>query len=979
MIIRVETQARGGHRDSRGDTLLKQAETLGVPVGDGGLNAIEVTDVVFLGGAQLDSDNVAPWVPALIQDTVVQDARWDLANAGPAPQENARLVEVTPLPGVTDSVAETLLTAAAELGFSELEQAATGRQYLLRGEISDRHLRRLATGLFANEVVERFAVDATLPAPFVAVVDTSAPAETVAVRGLDAEGLMAVSRERRLALDGAEMAAVQAHFEAAGRDPTDLELEMLAQTWSEHCVHKTFKATIELRETDADGVVTEHTVASLFKDYIKAATREADKPWLRSVFVDNAGIIAFDDEFDIAFKVETHNHPSALEPFGGANTGVGGVIRDILGVSARPIACTDVLCFGPPSLSPDQLPEGVLHPRRIADGVTAGIEDYGNKMGIPTVNGAIVYDPGYTANPLVYCGCLGVLPTGSHRTTPQVGDLVVCIGGRTGRDGLRGATFSSMEMGVETSDIASTSVQIGHPIHEKQALEVLIEARDAGLYSAVTDCGAGGLSSSIGEMAAELGAVVNLERAQLKYAGLGPWEIWLSEAQERMVFAVSPSDWPAFLALCQRHGVPCMDLGHFTGDGRLVVQHEGTVVGDLDVHFLHDGIPNRTMQATWQAPKQRAVSAPCPNDLTDALLSILKMPDVRSKEDVIRTYDHEVQGGTVARPLVGPLADGPGDACVLIPLDVQEHRERTGKASEVTEGVALSVGLCPQIGKIDPETMAWYAVDEAVRNAVAVGADPDHLALLDNFCWGNPNLPDRLGSLTLAARGCYKAAVAYDAPFISGKDSLNNEYRDADGEKHAIPGTLLISAVAKVPDVRHTAESAARGPGQALIAVGVSRDGLGGSAYAQSQGLEGGFLPARSESPLELMRAVHRVIRDGLCSSCHDCSEGGLAAAIAEMSLAGRVGATVDLSRAPGAEGVVRNDALVFGEAPSRFLMAVSPEDVDRVLATLGQTPAAEIGRTTEGQTFTVNVGDETVIDTDVATLVRAFKGHLAS
>ncbi|HAN31053.1 MAG TPA: phosphoribosylformylglycinamidine synthase, partial [Myxococcales bacterium] len=666
------------------------------------------------------------------------------------------------------------------------------------------------------------------------------------------------------------------------------------------------------------------------------------------------------------------------EPFGGANTGVGGVIRDILGVSARPIACTDVLCFGPPSMPADQLGQGVLHPKRIADGVTAGIEDYGNKMGIPTVNGAIVYDPGYTANPLVYCGCLGILPSGSHRTDPRAGDLVVCIGGRTGRDGLRGATFSSMEMGVETSDIASTSVQVGHPIHEKQALEVLCEARDANLYTAVTDCGAGGLSSSIGEMAAELGAVVNLENAELKYAGLGPWEIWLSEAQERMVFAVDPSNWQEFKALCERHTVPCMALGHFTGEGRLVVKHHGTVVGDLDVHFLHDGIPQRTMQAQWTASIQEPINSRCPMDLTEDLLAILALPDVRSKEDVIRTYDHEVQGGTVTRPLVGPLADGPGDACVLIPLDVQEHRDRQGASSAPIQGVALSVGQCPQVGKIDPEVMAWFAVDEAVRNAVAVGADPTHLALLDNFCWGNPNLPDRLGGLTLAARGCYHAALAYEAPFISGKDSLNNEYRDAQGEKHAIPGTLLISAVAKVNDVTRTAESAFTGPGQTIIVVGRSQSGLGASAYAQVRGLRGGVLPSPTKDPLETMKAVHRVISSGLCRSCHDCSEGGIAAALAEMAIGARCGAEVDLSQAPGATDIERADSLVFGEGPTRFVMAVAPDELPAVMDALSEVDAAVVGSTTTTTQLIISTGaDKPRIEASVDELVAAFKGHL--
>ncbi|MGC8782613.1 MAG: AIR synthase related protein, partial [Anaerolineae bacterium] len=545
------------------------------------------------------------------------------------------------------------------------------------------------------------------------------------------------------------------------------------------------------------------------------------------------GIIAFDDRFDLAFKVETHNHPSALEPFGGANTGVGGVIRDVIGVSARPIANTDVLCFGPPDLPFAALPAGVLHPQRIADGVTAGIEDYGNKMGIPTVNGAIVYDEGYTANPLVFCGCLGLLPRGAHRNRPQKDDLIVVIGGRTGRDGLRGATFSSMEMDHATGQLAGTAVQIGHPIHEKQALEAVMQARDEGLYTAITDCGAGGLSSAVGEMAAALGAEVHLERAPLKYAGLRPWEIWLSEAQERMVLAAPPARWPRLREICERLDVEAVVLGRFTGDGRLILRYDGRIVGEMDADFLHNGIPRRRLRAVWQRPGQDCTAEtqrPGRDWTTDAgdptrrLLALLASPDIRSKEDVVRRYDHEVQGATVVKPFVGRANAGPGDAAVLdlrFAIGGSQASNVEGQTSEVQcQGVALAAGICPARNGMDPYVAAWAAVDEAIRNCVAVGADPDRIALLDNFCWGNPNLPDRLGGLVRSAWGCYDAAVAYGAPFISGKDSLNNEYTGADGRKHAIPGTLLISALGIVPDVSRTVTTALKAAGNRLYLVG---------------------------------------------------------------------------------------------------------------------------------------------------------------
>jgi len=791
MILRVEVTPIHPSDDPRGGEVVVQSRALGIHQ----LTEVQVADVFHLRCDGLGDDQIDTLVHTLLVDPVVQRAVWSAVEDQPATTPaGPRFVEVAPQPGVTDSVAESLLQAAHNLGFSGLTHASTGHRYALTGELDDAAIRRLATGLLANEVIHHWAVDEALPPAFAEDTVPEISVHHITVRGVDDAGLLEISTERRLSLDLNEMRAIQAHFEREGREPTDVELEMLAQTWSEHCVHKTFRARVELDDNGEHRVVD-----SMYETYIKAATKASGKTWLRSVFTDNAGIIAFDDHFDVAFKAETHNHPSALEPFGGANTGVGGVVRDVMGVSARPIATTDVLCFGPQDMDFAALPTGVLHPRRIAAGVIAGVGDYGNKMGIPTVNGAIVYDPGYTANPLVYVGCLGILPCGSHPTSPQPGDLVVSMGGRTGRDGLRGATFSSMEMSVETSEVAGTSVQIGHPIHEKTVLDAVMVARDEGLYNAITDCGAGGLSSAVGEMGSKLGAEVFLERVPLKYQGLQPWEVWLSEAQERMVLSVHPDHWPRLRKICEAHDVLATALGTFTGEGRMHIRHGDVLVADLDCHFLHEGIPQRQLKAVWRPVVVDEDPLDAPANLEDDLLGILAMPDVRSKEDVVRTYDHEVQGGTVVKPFVGVRQQGPGDASVLWPL---EAMERSAGASR--RGLALSVGINPQYGKLDPYAMAWAAVDEAIRNAVAVGADPHQIAILDNFCWGNPNLPDRLGGLVKCAEGCHDASIAYGAPFISGKDSLNNEYTGSDGEKHAIPGTLLISAVGIVPDIDAT-------------------------------------------------------------------------------------------------------------------------------------------------------------------------------
>lgn len=960
MIARVEITPLPDIFDARGAEVVHQARSIGLS----GFEAAGVTDLFFFGGDALTAADVDRLVRTLLLDPVVASATWSELPRSAAAFEG-HVIEVAPLPGTTDSQAESLLQAAQDLGVTALTEAATGRRVRLSGAHDATSLRRLAAGVLANEVVEAFVIDGEIEAPFVHGTPVDLTVETIALRGLDDAGLAALSKERRLSLNVEELRAIQAGYVAEERDPTDAELEMFAQTWSEHCVHKTFKAHITL---DEDGVTS--VVDSMFKTYIYAATKLADSPWLKSVFVDNAGIVGFVDGWDLAFKAETHNHPSALEPFGGSNTGVGGVIRDVLGVSARPIACTDVLCFGPPDTDPASLPEGVLHPRRIASGVVAGVGDYGNKMGIPTVNGAILYHRGYTANPLVYCGCVGLLPTDSHKKTPVIGDHVVTLGGRTGRDGLRGATFSSMEMDTNTSQIAGSSVQIGHAIHEKQVMEALLQARDEGLYTAVTDCGAGGLSSAVGEMAEHLGAVIHLERVPLKYSGLRPWEIWLSEAQERMVLAVSPDKWDRFTEVCARWGVEGTSLGHFSGDGRLKLLHGDVVVANLAMSALHEGIPQRRLSATWTTPTlvEPELGA---LDVGGELLALLATPDIRSKEDVVRTYDHEVQAGTVVKPFTGAYQSGPSDAAVLRPLEVV-----MATGSYAGRGVAISNGINPAYGAVDPYWMAWAAVDEAVRNAVCVGADPDQLALLDNFCWGNPNLPDRLGGLVRCARGCYDAAVAFHAPYISGKDSLNNEYADENGVRHAIPGTLLISALAIVPEVERTVTMDAKRAGDVVFVVGATNDELGGSALYGRHGQIGANVPKVPDNAAQVARRMHAAITAGLVSAAHDASEGGLAVALAEVALAGDLGLDVDLAAAPGAAALSAVKA-AFSESTTRYVVTTSAANAAAFAELLADLPVARIGAVTAARSLVLRHGDAAVASVGVDALTAAWRGHV--
>lgn len=954
--------------DPRSASLLADAHALGFEQ----LKLITCQDIYFLEG-QLSPEECRQLALELLTDPVTQTADWyEFPGAVPYPSTAPRtnlepanqLVEVTLRPGVTDPVAAQLARAAHELGFDGVHRAATGSRFLLEG-LDREQAGELARRLLANPTIQHWTMDAIAPS-FPQEAASSGEVETIHLRGLSDSEFLAVSGSRRAALDLAEMKAIHAYFQSEGRDPTDVEFEAIAQTWSEHCGHKTFKAKITLVSSLPleEGWRGEGEIDSLLKTYLKSATDKIAAPWVRSAFVDNAGIIDFDDEFEVSFKVETHNHPSAIEPFGGANTGVGGVIRDVLGVSAKPIANTDVLCFGPQSVRFSALPEGVLHPRRILSGVVAGVQDYGNKMGIPTVNGALWFDPGYTANPLVFCGTVGLAPKGLHVRAPRRGNRVILLGGRTGRDGLRGATFSSMTMDAQTGEVSGASVQIGDPITEKGLVDILLPARDRGLYTAITDCGAGGLSSAVGEMASSIGADVDLAHVHLKYPGLTPWEIWLSEAQERMVVAVPPENIPALQELCDTFNTELTDIGEFTGSGRLVVRYDNKVVLDLANEFLHEGIPQRQLIAIFStlSPSlpRRDGGGFGGGSLAETLLKLLSHPNIASKAPIIHLYDHEVQGGTVVKPLAGLEADAPSDAAVVKPIGT------TGKT-----GIVLSNGLNPEYGKRDAYHMALAVLDEAIRNAVAVGADPAHIAVLDNFCWGDPLRPETLGSLVEAARGCHDGALLFDTPFISGKDSLNNEYLGADGQRHAIPPTLLISAIGLIPDIAKAVTMDLKTAGNLLYLVGEFAPVFGGSHFELlAPDLSHDPVPTLATNTPKVYRTLHTCTKQGLIRSCHDLSEGGLAVSAAEMCIGGRLGLDLDL----GPRDPVRG---LFGETTGCLLVEVEPDKAEAFEALFAGLPVVRLGTVTDAPTLSIRTNTELQIAIPITALVTAWNTPL--
>jgi phosphoribosylformylglycinamidine synthase II len=704
--------------------------------------------------------------------------------------------------------------------------------------------------------------------------------------------LVEISNEQGLGLNLAEMKQIQAHFKTKKRNPTDVELQILGQTWSEHCCHKTFKGKI-LIEGGKE-------VNSLFKTYIAKATKEIDPKWCISVFEDNAGIIKFDKGYAIAAKVETHNHPSAVEPFGGAATGVGGVIRDILGVWADPIACTDVLGFGPLNYDYAKLPAGMKHPKYIYMGVTAGIGSYGNNMGIPTVNGAIYFDESYTGNVVVYCGCIGLLPLKKYKKEAKVGHYIVLAGGKTGRDGIHGVTFASAELTEKSEEISRPAVQIADPIEEEKVTRAMMKIRDLELGSATTDIGGGGLSSAVGETADRYncGATVDLDKVPLKYAGLAPWEIYVSESQERMFLTVPPENLTKVLEIFETEDVEANAIGQLTNEKILRLQYEGTTVAEIDMQFLFT--PTEvTKTAKFETTQIEEPKFDEPKNLTETLMQLLAAPNITSKESVVRTYDHEVKGNTTLKPFQGQYA-GPNDAAILKPLN------------HSWKGIAVSCGMNPNYGKIDPYWMAASAIDEAIRNNLAVGGQ--RIAILDNFVWGNPEKPERLGSLVKACEACYDVAVAFKTPFISGKDSLYNE-----SPLGPITPTLLITAVGVVPDIRLAVSMDTKESGNLIYVIGNTNHELGGSEYYKLKGYLGNSVPKlNAVQARKTYYAFTKTISKGVIKACHDISEGGLAVAAAEMTLASNLGMEIDLKKLP-VNAVKRNDFALFSESNSRF------------------------------------------------------------
>lgn len=920
--------------------------------------AIRKTAFYLVESDTADKETLQQQGSDIFADPLIQRLHTD--GAGDTGFQNAAyIIEVTFRPGVTDNPAHS---AAEAFGLSGTKACvASGRLYALSGNITRAAAEELAAEEYANPLIEKITVHT--PEEFAAlgrfenitlphVILHGAPEVLpVSLDRSDAE-LEQLSSARCLALTLEEIKHIKNHYRdetvAAARakaglpaQPTDVEIEIIAQSWSEHCKHKIFSAAISYRDENGNS----QKIDSLYKTYIKGATKQIEKQrginWLISVFEDNAGIVRFDDHIDLCIKAETHNSPSALDPYGGALTGILGVNRDILGcgLGALPIANTDVFCFAPPDLpgvmGRQNMPAKLKEPKRIFDGVHLGVEDGGNKSGIPTVNGAIFFDRDYAGKPLVFCGTIGVMPQklADGRSTAEkqakAGDRIFMAGGAIGADGIHGATFSSLAL---DENAPATAVQIGDPLTQKRLTAFLLEARDQGLYSSVTDNGAGGLSSSIGEMALQSGgAEIELAHAPVKYPGLQPWELMISESQERMSFAVPPAHADAFLALAKIHGVQATDIGSFKDDSLLTVQYHGKIAAEINLDFLHNSLPQMTLEAVWNGAKTRSCwhndpaaepVLPQPEEsggfIKTALLTLLAAPNIASKEKWVRRYDHEVQAATHIKPFSG-TGDGPSD-CGAIWL--YPH------GGEQDNAVAVGCGMAPRLSLTDPYLMAQYAVDEAVRNVVVSGGDPDMCCLLDNFCWPDPvkssRTPDgdiKLGQLVKTCQGLYDICTAYGAPLVSGKDSMKNDYRGKDHTGRditiSILPTLLVTAMAKTT-VRHTTRSDFQDSGDFIYLLGNNEMGLGASEFAQYFAADNSLPPIDLQKNIALYRAYHTACKNNILSSGHDLSDGGLLVALAESMIGGGKGAAIEITNP-----ALPLDDFLFGEAAGRLLVSV--------------------------------------------------------
>lgn len=843
-----------------------------------------------------------------------------------AVNQDGEVLEIAYKAGVMNPEVSSIMKASKDLGVNLLA-ADSSYEYIFSGVNRDQVLK-IASRLKLFNPLTEYIVE--IEPQTLLVKGVIGKTQIIPIRNCSDQQLLELSNDK-LFLNLEEMQSIQNYYQKIKKDPTDLELETLAQTWSEHSGHKTFKAEIIV-----DGKKK--------KPFIKRVMDEAlkyDKN-IVSAFIDNSGVMDFYDGFAINGKAETHNSPSAIEPYGGAMTGSGGVFRDIAatGLGAKNVISTDVFCFAPPDYPTEKLPKGTLPPLYLLKRVVEGVRDYGNRVGIPTNNGSIHFHEDFRARPTVLVGAYGIMPKKyAKKGNPKKGDLVVVVGGRTGRDGIHGATFSSAEMTESTISVNATAVQIGNAIEEKRVFDALLEARDQDLIQSLQDCGGGGFSSSIGEISESIGATIDLQKAPLKYPGLSPWEIWVSESQERMIAVLKKQDLKRFESICQKYNVEATVIGHFDGSKRLRVYFGKELVGDLDMQFLHKGLPKKSLftskdffkQVISKNTSQKIQFPKNESEWITLLKKIVSFGDICSKESIVRLYDHTVQGTAVLTPFAGVKLDSPTDAVVIRPL------------LEKPYGMIVSHGLNPNLIRLDPYWGSIWAATEAVANFASVGGNIAEASLIENFVWPFPD-EESLYSLDQSVDAVVDFMKLLKIPVISGKDSLSSTYR-GEGKIIKIPPVLCISVFGKIPDVAKIVSSDFKKAGSTIVLLGKQDlEGFGGSTYFNVNGILDERVPKVDIKTLpKVLEILHQAITSGNILSSHDISEGGLITAIFEMCLGGRVGANL----------TVNSGDILLNETAGCFILEVENEMIAKKL--FKNMPFKIIGKTVAEKIIQVN------------------------
>lgn len=898
MINKVRVVTKIGP-DLKGDGILSEIKTR---LGMGNITKVTAIKVYRLEGVNINQTKL------LAEKLLAESINQSYTINSPIVSGQAKVVEIAYKAGVMNPEVASIMKTSTDLGI-KLTAADASFEYAFFGNLKKEDVLSLVEKLnLYNKTVEQIL---DKDPQTLLIKGSIGQTITIPMRKMGDKQLTDLS-DNKLFLNLAEMKAIQDYFILLDRDPTDLEIETIAQTWSEHSGHKTFKSEIVIDEVKKEPMFTR-----IKKEAFKHSKN------IVSAFSDNSGVMDFYEGYGICGKVETHNSPSAIEPYGGAMTGSGGVFRDIAatGMGAKNIASTDIFCFAPINLADKDLPEGCLSPEYLLKRVVAGVRDYGNRIGIPTNNGSVHFHGDFRAKPSVIVGAYGIVPKKyALKIKPKLGDLIIVVGGRTGRDGIHGATFSSAEMTHKTIEKNSSAVQIGNAIEEKKMLDVLLEARDKNLIKIVQDCGGGGFSSAIGEIGEDLGVSVDIKNAPLKYQGLSPWEIWVAESQERMMVVIDPKKLDYFIEICKKHNLEYSVLGKFDGSKKLNVSFGKDLVGSLDMEFLHHGLPKRVLHAKRrvQAARYRVQIPKMPKtekEWINALEKVLSHGNVCSKEPIVRLYDHSVQGTNDLQPYAGVNLDGPNDSSVLRPLLNKKY------------GMIISHGINPSLGKIDPYWAGLWVGVEALSNYVSVGGDFSEACLIENFIFPFPD-EETLWDLDQSVMAVIDLMKTFKIPVISGKDSLSSTYKGDDGSVIKIPPTLCISVMGKILDTSKTATSDFKKIGSTIVLVGKM------NKYSDLPKVDLKGLPKTFD-------ALFKGINSGKILSCHDVSEGGIISAIFEMCVGGNCGVEIKLV-----------GDFLFNETAGNFVVEVENEKIAKAL--FKNVPYKILGKTKEEKQINV-------------------------